>query len=90
MSKEWVPGLEGIVAAESNISFIDGQEDSNTEDSISKRSRITAPSKRQLPVARGSLPDPARSRLSPLTWWQTARFHQLSWDFARCPLKGIR
>ena len=26
MSKEWVPGLEGIVAAESNISFIDGQE----------------------------------------------------------------
>ena len=26
MSKEWVPGLEGIVAAESNISYIDGQE----------------------------------------------------------------
>ena len=25
MSKEWVPGLEGIVAAESNISYIDGQ-----------------------------------------------------------------
>ena len=26
MSKEWVPGLEGIVAAESDISYIDGQE----------------------------------------------------------------
>ena len=48
MSKEWVPGLEGIVAAESNISFIDGQEGIlEYEDSISKRSRITAPSKRQ-------------------------------------------
>lgn len=25
MSKEWVPGLEGVVAAESSISYIDGQ-----------------------------------------------------------------